>query len=499
MPMKASIFPFTCILVVTSACSSFLDEPQDNRTSLDTVEKVNELLVNAYTNAQYAAFAEAMSDNATDKGPESSIIRTNETGYLWEDNESIEGNDTPTNFWVQSYESIAHANHALAALDALNDDDNAAVKGCRGEALLARAYAHFMLVNLFCMRYDPATADSEPGVPYVTAPEEDAMVDYARESMAENYRHIEEDMTAGLALISNDYKEPKFHFTIKAAHALACRFYLYTGEWQKVIDHANIVMGNTSPALVVRDIVSSDFKSRTYSERTQYYHAVTERSNLLVAWVNSFQGRYFASYRYGMSTDMTSTMFYDKSTNPFRKDWGYDIYGIDLYRNIPKYVEFFRITNASAGTGFAYAAMLHFTHDELVLNRAEAYVMLNQFDNAAADLTAYLSQKIEGFDESSDVVLLDSMKSTYPVIENEYTPFYELTEDQTAFIKGIAEFKRREFYHEGMRWFDVKRFNLEVVHPVYDEPDITLPKDDPRRAVQIPESAQAFGIEANRR
>ncbi|XLL74012.1 RagB/SusD family nutrient uptake outer membrane protein, partial [Myroides odoratimimus] len=38
----------------------------------------------------------------------------------------------------------------------------------RAEALLARAYNHFMLVNLWAKHYNPATAESDLGIPYVT-------------------------------------------------------------------------------------------------------------------------------------------------------------------------------------------------------------------------------------------------------------------------------------------------------------------------------------------
>jgi len=170
-----------------------------------------------------------------------------------------------------------------------------------------------------------------------------------------------------------------------------------------------------------------------------------------------------------------------------------------LAYNIPKYTEYFRITNVTAGTGDPYAGLVHFTNDEVLLNRAEAYAMLGQFDKASADLTEYLSQKISAFDPATDVVTPDLMKTTFPMVPDEYTPSYGLTEDQAAFVKGIAEFRRREFYHEGLRWLDIKRFNLVVTHKIVGEPDIVLGKDDPRRAIQIPESAKAFGIEVNRR
>ena len=65
------------------------------------------------------------------------------------------------------------------------------------------------------------------------------------------------------------------------------------------------------------------------------------------------------------------------ATNPFGKNWAYDIYsgGNDVTQNMPKYREYFKLTNPTAGTGYAFTANVLFTIDELLLNRAEAYAM----------------------------------------------------------------------------------------------------------------------------
>jgi len=335
---------------------------------------------------------------------------------LWEDYESITDVDSPTAFWNETYAAIAQANQALQSLDQLGESTSRS-SALRGEALLARAYAHFLLVNIFSLRYDPATAATTLGVPYVTRPEENAIVNYERETLAETYRLIEEDLTQGLALVNSAYTEPKFHFTTRAAHAFASRFYLYKGDWERVIQSANIVLGSGSPSAQIRDYVSATANERTYSERTLQYSSAGERANLLLAWTYSLQGRNFAAYRYGLSAAKLNELFADPSTNPFGKPWAYSIFGIDGFYNLPKYDEYFRITNVSAGTGIPSASMVHLTTDEVLLNRAEAYVMLNRFDEASADLTQFLSQKIEEFDPNTDVVSVELMLNTYPPSE----------------------------------------------------------------------------------
>ena len=54
------------VLISISSCDEFLSETPDNRTQIDTPEKISELLVNAYPNGTYMDIAETMSDNVFD-------------------------------------------------------------------------------------------------------------------------------------------------------------------------------------------------------------------------------------------------------------------------------------------------------------------------------------------------------------------------------------------------------------------------------------------------
>ena len=124
--------------------------------------------------------------------------------------------------------------------------------------------------------------------------------------------------------------------------------------------------------------------------------------------------------------------------------------------------------------------------------------MKENYAASLSDLTSFLSLKTANFNAATDILEESDLTSRYPVIENEFTPFYTLNDTQTSFIKGIADFKRREYYHEGLRWFDVKRFQLEVTHSFNNSP-IVLTKEDKRKELQIPLTAQNFGVTPNPR
>lgn len=59
------------------------------------------------------------------------------------------------------------ANPILSHIDAAEGDETTKVK-LKCEALVLRAYFHWLLVNKFAKAYNPATAEQDPGIPYVT-------------------------------------------------------------------------------------------------------------------------------------------------------------------------------------------------------------------------------------------------------------------------------------------------------------------------------------------
>jgi hypothetical protein len=141
-----------------------------------------------------------------------------------------------------------------------------------------------------------------------------------------------------------------------------------------------------------------------------------------------------------------------------------------------------------------------FSTDEALLNRAEAYAMLGQLDNAVADINLSYSVKTREYIPAFDELSVSDVQIRFNVADPTlYTPFYNIPNDALAFVNAVLTMKRTIFYADGLRWFDIKRHNMVVEHKDIFNNSSLLPKDDNRRAVQIPESAQSFGIEENPR
>ena len=104
-------------LILFNSCNKYLDKEPDNRTEINTIDKVAQLVGTAYPTADYLSFAESASDNAVDKGPGvGNSVDTRDRPYAWEDIFGA-GTNTPSNYWNGCYEAIAAANQALESIN----------------------------------------------------------------------------------------------------------------------------------------------------------------------------------------------------------------------------------------------------------------------------------------------------------------------------------------------------------------------------------------------
>ena len=72
-----------------------------------------------------------------------------------------------------------------------------------------------------------------------------------------------------------------------------------------------------------------------------------------------------------------------------------------------------------------------------------------------------------------------------------------VTPGQEPFVQCILHFRRLETLFEGLRWFDVKRYGIEIEHLIGANKRDVLRWDDSRRAIQIPQDVLAAGMTRN--
>lgn len=489
------------ISVILFSCEKHLETNPDMRTEINTVDKVKQLVGTAYPNYGYLAMAEMYSDNVSDKGPTvtgSNLRNPFPELYRWEDIQET-GENTPTQYWNSVYFGIATANQALEAVEKYNIGPE--VKPYKGEALIARAYGHFMLSVFFAKAYDPNGSNDSPGIPYVLQPETKPIVKYSRGTVASVYELIEKDLVEGLALLDGgQWQVPKFHFTKSAAHAFAARFYMFKGEWQKVIDHANQVFVGGDYTGNLRNYVS-EINALNTTDYQAYFTKSDKKFNLLLREIYSVYQRSdrFATSRYGFSQEIFNTIYSSAAPNPITPAGGANsnfisrslTFGTGHYTTYV-FREHFHLTDATAQIGYAMMMQPLFTADEALMNRAEAYAQLGQINKAIDDLNYFASVRRLNFASSGGVTVEKSKQ------------FFNVADDNDAIIKTALHFKRVAFMGEGLRWFDILRHKITVKHNFIDEnSDITyeeLGPEDPRRVFQIPEEAiKLGGLEPNPR
>jgi hypothetical protein len=483
--MKIRIYLYklmiTAAALTAASCGQYLEENPDNRVELNTTKKAAQLLTNAYSSAGYT-FTEWMSDNVSFTTGTVKLPEHNQS-YVWED-VTTDSQDTPIYFWTSTYDAIAHANEVLAVIESLpgERDEKRAVEA---EALLTRAYGHFMLVNLFAKHYNAETASSDPGIPYVLEPEREFLKKYNRNTVEEVYDFIEDDLDRGLRLVDASFyaNSGKYHFTRESALAFASRFYLFKGDYANCVEYSNQLLAN-NPSVFVKDIARLLDETPNPDEFISAYTSPTDQSNLLmIRQVTNFP----VNVGYWPSPGLVNDLY---DNNPWfeedvRTSNEYPIYLRGTGWAIAKYEFLFERTSLTSNVGLYYTIMPAFRGEEVLLNRAESYLYLNQSSLAIDDLQVLVNLRYSG---SPDV--------NVPDLEN----YYGTSNDNVAILSYILEERRKEFMHEGLRWFDIRRYQIPVQHLDENGQFVTLQPDDPRKVLQIPQAAiDVGGLEPNPR
>jgi tetratricopeptide (TPR) repeat protein len=510
---KIKFIPFILAgFLINSSCSDFLDTLPDNRTTLNSPKKISQLLVSAYPAANISVLAELSSDNFVDNNsPEVSIgnnlesfDRMHDEIFAWKQVVSSSDDDSPFFVWEQCYKAIAIANHALEAIDELEKADRTIkLDAQRGEALMCRAYSHFLLVNIFCQAFkDNETSKNDLGIPYIITPETQVLVEYDRGTVAEVYEKIEADIEAGIELINDEnYSIPKYHFNSSAANAFAARFYLYIRNYEKVVYYANrVLLGNPVSVLRNWSTVYDNSDDEAYA-----YINVEEPANLLIVPTYSVFFRIFDNTRYAFNG---SSQYAMSSGGPvwsgwppcFSSGWWWT-YGEEFGTFCSKVSEMFEYTDKIANIGFAHVVRTEFTTDETLLCRAEALLFLGRKEEAINDLNIWCishnatqdltESKIRNFYTEGNYIGMKQLNN------DKMSSLFNVTDEQEPIVQCILHFRRIESVFEGLRWFDIKRYGIEINHLIGKNINDFLKWDDTRRAIQIPQDVIAVGMEAN--
>ena len=533
MKIKNIIYKGSMMLAsvaILASCADQLDTLPDNRTTLDTPKKIAGLLVTAYPDRTPTLFNEWMSDNTDYMGAQNSQGNRGGDQYFFWQEQTEGGNDSPEQVWMLYYGGIYKANEALAAIEDQGGPKNDILRNSKGEALVLRAYNHFVLANEFCRPYNGKTSTKDAGLYYATgiADFSAAAEQSVRGTVADVYAKIAEDIEAGIPLINDTYEVPKYHFNKQAAYAFATRFYLYYEKWEKAKEYADKLLGS-NPAASLRDYASLQAMPLSKSEQAvkiaEAYCSASADCNLLIQTSVSNAGMALApwltSKRYTLTNYLSETELFQSNNiwgtssnliwKPFTVNQAESNFA--LLMKLPREME---IVNTTTGTGYLRTLNVNFTMDEALLNRAEAEIMLGQNDAACADMTIWMKNFF-----NTNVTLTPTSVQTYfktvpyayadadkmvPSFKKHISPRFTIDVEgsvQESLLQCMLNFRRIETVHQGLRWMDIRRYNIEIPRRligVNGRPSKNLDwleKDDPRQVVQIPQSIRESGVAGN--
>ncbi len=453
-----------------SSCKKYLEVNPDNRVRLSTVEDYQAVITGAYPQA-YHMFTELYTENVRYYNyPDynnANITSWLRPIYMWSDEYITNNAITPEAAWRKYYNDIYEANVVLEGIDKATGSD-ALRQSVKGEAYMNRAYAHFMLVNIFAKHYNAATASTDLGVPYMSQTEKEPGASYKRDNIQYVYDMVEKDAELGLSLVNEQFmKIPKYHWSKASIHAFFSRFYLFKGDWEKSLEHSEQVFKLNSS---IRDLFGdfdTYFATGDYSTFARRYFE-THNSNVLLVnhtleW-NSFYGGslYGNEYRATFHANDVRGRIFTRWSN-----------------QTPNYMAR-KFRGQLPSDGQSYSEVGLFVVEEVMYNAAEASIRKTNPDFQYA---------------------IDKMNR---ILERRWRPYVALQladyPTQQDLLDKLLDEKNRELCYEGHRWFDVKRYDIPLTH--WDgTKNIYMPAGDPRRVFQIPfaELAANPGMEPNPR
>lgn len=533
MKIKNIIYKGSLMLAsvaILASCSDQLDTLPDNRTTLDTPKKIAGLLVTAYPDRTPTLFNEWMSDNTDYMGAQNSQGNRGGDQYFFWQEQTEGGNDSPEMVWMLYYEGVYKANEALAAIEDQGGPKNDILRNSKGEALLIRAYDHFILANEFCRPYNGKTSTKDAGLYYATgiADFSAAAEQSNRGTVADVYEKIAADIEAGIPLLNDTYEVPKYHFNKQAAYAFATRFYLYYEKWEKAKEYADKLLGS-NPAASLRDYRALQAMPLSKSDQAvksaEAYCSASADCNLLVQTSVSNAGMalgpWLISKRYTLTNYLSETELFNSNNiwgtssnliwKPFTVNSGENNFA--LLMKLPRE---FEVRNTTTGSGYLRTLNVDFTMDEALLNRAEAEIMLGQNDAACADMTIWMKNffntnvtltptSVQTYFKTVPYAYADAAKMV-PSFKKHISPRFTIDAEgsvQESLLQCLLNFRRIETVHQGMRWMDIRRYNIEIPRRLIGangKPSQNLDwleKDDPRQVVQIPQSIREAGVAGN--
>ncbi len=342
--------------------------------------------------------------------------------------------------WNAYYTWISNANYIINAEKNMEGDE-ADVNYVIGQAYAIRGYSYFMLAQNFARTYKGH--ESDPCCPIYTTPTQAGTQGNPRSTVQEVYDQIVSDMTRAAELLQNaGSRESMSHIDYAVLMGLRARVALVMEDWTTARDAAKAAINSTDAQVqAVEDFAGLNsvddgnvmWGAQIISDQVGQYASFFAHMD---ACDESGNGVYGASARKQINRELYDMM----ATNDTRRAWwdpenknNEDEDGNQLGYQQEK----FKFSDRSTWMG----DYIWMRVEEMYLIAAEAECRLGEETAAIADLTAVMSQRVEGY-----------------TTHKTGTALGKLTSDTTgSLLEEIINQRRIELWGEVGRIWDIRR------------------------------------------
>ncbi|MBC5621211.1 RagB/SusD family nutrient uptake outer membrane protein [Butyricimonas hominis] len=434
--MKQVIYIISLYFMCTS-CSDFLDYKDNDKVIPGELDQYSELIAGELTQKYVGASCHnlwIMSDDFGTFVPSWIGDRTTDnretyqSWYGWAKESQItpKGDEKIDPAWEHFYHKVLMCNIIERDVDEFENDPEGVKLRLLGEVQALRAMSYWYLVNMYGEPYRSAEqAKTAMGVPIN---KETSIKDklYTRSTLQEVYELMEVDLKNALQnLEKGEQKHTIFRANKDVIRLFLSRIYLEQRKYDDVITVCNDALKETT-----RTIISVE-EMLTYNSST---NPMLNKNNnsLIFSWLNrdAYPGMSVSEYssgRYCVSEDLVALF----ASNDIRKysnvSWDGNKQHIQKYRSQESGCE-----------------DMNYRVEEFYFNRAEAYIEKGEWELGMKDINEVYSRRLEEEVGHLDATNVDDARTH---LRNE---------------------KRKEFCFEDMRWFDIRRWGLEVEHRFYN-------------------------------
>ena len=301
------------------------------------------------------------------------------------------------------------------------------------EALTYRAWANFLLVQIYGKRYDAAGNNTQPGVPLVLVTD---VKPKPRAAVEEIYTQINKDIDAAIVLFSTTKaRTNKSHFDLRVAKGIKARVALTQGLW--AVAAQNAVAARAAVKLMNNDEYKNGFNNAANQEWIWASIQSEDQTSDFSSFFAYMSGNYGSSNIRSNPKAINSLLYAKIATTDVRKGL-WDPTGKDTDFPVPAsgtrkpYMNRKFLVTGVTSVG----DVVHMRGAEMYLIEAEALARLGQTGPAQAALFSLAS--------SRDPKYVLSIKTG------------------TDLIEEILTQRRIELWGEGFRFTDLKRLNLPL-------------------------------------